>query len=118
MDSCARGRRVLDAQRSRPARPASSSTGTRPAADTKFESSKTGTMLWQAFTYEMPFVSPWMKTSQSTSSLLRRAFSFYATLTQLDAGGGISMRLSSCSGQSFRRWRVELEGPVVAQQCP
>ena len=30
----------------------------------------------------MPFLSRWALTSQSTSSLLRRALSFYATLTR------------------------------------
>lgn len=48
--------------RDRPACSASSSTGTRPAADTRFGSSKTGTSPWHAFTYEMPLYVRFMLT--------------------------------------------------------
>lgn len=80
-----------DSPSSRPYRPADSasrSAGTKPAADTRFGSSKTGRILWEGCTYEVLLLSGWKLTSQSTSSLLGRAFSFYATLTTLTAAGG------------------------------
>ncbi len=54
-----------------PADSANRSTGTRPAADTRFGSSKTGGSCEKAFTYEVPLWVGRMETSQSTSSLLK-----------------------------------------------
>ena len=64
-----------------PADSASRSAGTRPAADTKSGSSKTGRIVREGFTYEVPLLVSSDRTSQFRSSLLRRAFSSCATLT-------------------------------------
>ncbi len=52
---------------------ANRSMGTSPAADTRFGSSKTGRIVRDDFTYEVPLVNRWVSTSQSTSSLLTEA---------------------------------------------
>ena len=60
-------------------------------------------IVCEALTYEVPFLSGWVWTSQSTSSPLRRALSFYATHAPPTTTGGSGLNLRGA-------WRVRRTG--------
>jgi len=64
-----------------PARSASAITGTNPAVDTRFGSSKRADFTWQTLTYRMPFGSERWNSRQVPSSQVRRAFAYQTHAT-------------------------------------
>lgn len=66
----------------------------------------------------MPLLVRMIETSQSRSSLLRRAFSFYATLTRPAAGGGSGFSLHEAEALLAALTQLVDEGTrsLVAQQ--
>jgi hypothetical protein len=67
-------RRCVPTRSCNPARSASTMTGTRPACDTRFGSSKPTETLWQTRIYRMPLYLVRCDPREVTSSQVRRAF--------------------------------------------